>query len=67
MKPYALASLLALAALLAAALPAQATYRAATPPFTVSSSLAGKKVLGHRAHWVAVPSLPEEGSARSTS
>ena len=45
MKLYALASLLALAALLAAALPAQATYPAATPLFTVSSSLAGKKVL----------------------
>jgi hypothetical protein len=32
---------------------------AATQPFTVSSSLAGKKVLAHRAHWVANPSLPE--------
>jgi hypothetical protein len=51
-----LAALVCLAGMLAMS---AALASAAAPAFTVTSSLAGKKVLAHRAHWVANPSLPE--------
>jgi hypothetical protein len=51
-----LAALTCFAAMLAVAV---ALAGAASPAFTVSSSLTDMKVLGHRAHWVATPSLPE--------
>jgi hypothetical protein len=55
MKPFALASLIALAALLAAALPAQLAV--AAKPFKVASTLDGKTVLPRHLRRLAMPTL----------